>query len=191
MGPGNDVSHVTDPNRKSRAQKRPCPEGVRKYVLRMPGFSPRFFLTIVVVQVPWLPKGWKGVHMHNQKLRKICHSGTFCPEVRVPAFFLSTEGWGDLYDVRVIYLAWLLELAISVLYLAWLQELALVIYPFPAILFSYNIYIYIYICCVVLQVFLLNNQYFFVNFLSITTFLDSFFLIFVFIQHLNHYFEER
>ena len=30
-----------------------------------------------------------------------------------PRFFFSTEGWGDLYDVRVIYLAWLLELAIA------------------------------------------------------------------------------
>ena len=36
-------------------------------------------------------------------------------------------------------------------------------------------YIYIHVCCVVLQVFLLNNQYCFVNFLSIATFLDSFF----------------
>ena len=26
----------------------------RKYVFRMPGFSPRFFLTIAVVQIPWL-----------------------------------------------------------------------------------------------------------------------------------------
>ena len=81
-------------------------------------------------------KGWKGV-------RKICSSVAFFPEVRVSrVFFLRTEGWVDLYDV-------------CVLYLTWLPELALVIYPFPAILFSYNIYIYI--CCVVLQVFLLNN----------------------------------
>ena len=107
------------------------------------------------------PKGWKGVRMRSQKLHKICPSGAFCPEVRVfRAFVLVQKVGGDLYDVRVIYLA-------------LLPELALVIYPFPAILFSYNIYIYI--CCVVLQVFLLNNQYFFVNFLSITTFLDSFF----------------
>ena len=81
------------------------------------------------------PKGWKGVRMRNQRLRKICPNGAF--------WGLSTEGWGDLYDVRVIYLAWLLELAIRVLYFAWLPELALVIYPFPAILFSYNIYIYV------------------------------------------------
>ena len=55
------------------------------------------------------------------------------------AFFLVQKVRGDLYD------AWLLELAIRVLYLAWLPELALIISPFPAILFSYNIYIYIYI----------------------------------------------
>jgi hypothetical protein len=44
-------------------------------------------------------------------------------------------------------LAWLLELAIRVLYLAWLPELALATSPFPSILFSYNIYIYIYMLC--------------------------------------------
>jgi hypothetical protein len=59
------------------------------------------------------PKGWKGVRMRNQKLRKICPYGAFCPEVRVSRAFFCTEGWGDLYDVRVIYLAWLLELAIA------------------------------------------------------------------------------
>ena len=32
----------------------PRSDPVRKYVLRMPGFSPLFFLTSVVVQVPWL-----------------------------------------------------------------------------------------------------------------------------------------
>ena len=51
----------------------------RKYVLRMPGFSPRFFLTIAVVQIPWLlevteahvtPKGVPlGARMCNRKLR--------------------------------------------------------------------------------------------------------------------------
>ena len=71
-------------------------------------------------------------------------SGAFCPEVSVSrAFFLVQKVGGDLYDVRVLYLAWLLELATRVLYLAWLPELALVIYPFPTILFSYNIYIYV------------------------------------------------
>ena len=74
------------------------------------------------------PKGWKGVRIRNQKLRKIYPSGVFCPEVRVPAlFFLVQKVGGDLYDVRVLYLA-------------WLPELSLVIYTFPAILFSYNIY---------------------------------------------------
>ena len=63
-----------------------------------------------------------------------------------PRFFFSTEGWGDLYDVRVIYLAWLLALAIRVLYLAWLPELALVMYPFTAPPFYFHIiYIYIYV----------------------------------------------
>jgi hypothetical protein len=90
------------------------------------------------------PKGWKGVRMRNQKLRTICPSGAFCPEVRVSrTFFLVQKVGGDLYDVRVIYLAWLLELAIRVLCLAWLPELALVIYPFPDILFLYTIYIYV------------------------------------------------
>jgi hypothetical protein len=94
--------------------------------------SPALFsyFTSVVVQVPWLPKGWKGVRMRNQKLRKICPSGALPGSEGFPRFFLSTEGWCDIYDVHVIYLAWLLELA-------------LVIYPFPSILFSYNIYIYV------------------------------------------------
>jgi hypothetical protein len=69
------------------------------------------------------PKGWKGVRMRNQKLHKICPSGAFCPEVRVSrAFFLVQKVGGDLYDIRVIYLARLLELAIRVLYLAWLKK---------------------------------------------------------------------
>ena len=143
----------------------------------MPGFSLRFFLTSVVVQVPWLPKvarsGGRVCACATRSCAKSALMGPLLGSEVFPRFFLSTEGWGDLYDVRFIYLAWLLELAIRVLYFAWLPELAMVIYPFPAILFSYNIYTYI--CCVVLQVFLLNNQYLFVNFLSITTFLDSFF----------------
>jgi hypothetical protein len=60
--------------------------------LRMRNHFPRFFLTIVV-QVPWLPevteghvtqKGfpWKGVRMHNRKLRNIRPSGSFSPEMK-------------------------------------------------------------------------------------------------------------
>jgi hypothetical protein len=47
----------------------------RKYVFRMPGFSPRFFLTIAVVQIPWLLEVTeahvtpKGARMCNWKLR--------------------------------------------------------------------------------------------------------------------------
>jgi hypothetical protein len=66
----------------------------RKYVLRIPGFS-------------WLPKGWKGVRMRNQKLHNIRPRGAFCPEVRFSrAFFLVQKFGGDLYDVRVLFLAW-------------------------------------------------------------------------------------
>jgi hypothetical protein len=70
--------------------------------------------------------------MRNQKLRNIRPRGAFCPEVRVSGafFFLVQNVEGDLYDVRVLYLA-------------WLPKLALVIYPFPAILSSYNIYLYL------------------------------------------------
>jgi hypothetical protein len=114
--PEHVVSHVTDPDRKSRARKG----------TEVCSAHSRVFMAT---------EGWKGVH-------NIRPSGAFYPEVRVSrAFFLSTEGWGDLYDVCVLYLVWLLELATRVLYLAWLPELALVIYPFPAILFSHNIYI--------------------------------------------------
>ena len=66
----------------------------RKYALRMPGFSPRFFLTTAIVQVTWLPEVtfghlthwvsacatescaisalWNGVRMCKRKLRNIC-----------------------------------------------------------------------------------------------------------------------
>ena len=83
--------------------------------------------------------------MRNQKLHNIRPRGAFCPEVRFSrAFFLVQKFGGDLYDVRVLYLAWLLELVTRILYLAWLPELALVIYPFPP--FYFHI-IYIYMLC--------------------------------------------
>ena len=70
---GSDVSHVTDHNRSSSARKG---NGSM--------FSPRFFLTSVAVQIPWLPK-------FTRTGGRVCA----CPEVRVSrAFFLSTEGWG-------------------------------------------------------------------------------------------------
>jgi hypothetical protein len=37
------------------------------------------------------PKGWKGVRMRNQKLRTICPSGAFCPEVRVSRTFFLVQ----------------------------------------------------------------------------------------------------
>ena len=49
------------------------------------------------------------------------------PEVRVSRAFFLVQG-GVLYDVRVLYLA-------------WLPELSLVIYPFPAIFISHFIFI--------------------------------------------------
>ena len=82
-------------------------------------------------------------HAQPEVVQNLPYWGLLPGSEGFPCFFLSTEGWGDLYDVRVIYFAWLLELAIRVLYFAWLPELALVINPFPAILFSYNIYIYV------------------------------------------------
>jgi len=65
---------------------------------------PRFFLTLV--QVPWLPKGWCAQYPFHRKLAT--GSEGFPPFSR--AFFL-VQG-GVLYDVRVLYLAWLPELVI-------------------------------------------------------------------------------
>ena len=100
-------------------------------------------------------------------------TGSWLQEVKVPViyprFFLTIvvqKGWGVLYDVRVLYLAWLpilfsfhwLSAPFPPFYfhhpgpitLSFFYELALslVICPFPDLFISY-------ICCVVLQVFLL------------------------------------
>jgi hypothetical protein len=116
-------NHVTESDvsyGQSRDRKRPCPEVCSAHS--------RVFMAT---------EGWKGVRMRNQKLHNIRPSGAFCPEVRVSrAFFLSTEGWGDFYDVRVLYLVWLLELATRVLYLAL----------FPPFYF-HIIYIYTFMLC--------------------------------------------
>jgi len=81
-----------------------------------------------------------GVRMRNRRLRPFHRKLATDIDVIFPRS--STRG-GVLYDVRVLYLA-------------WLPELTLVIYPFPAILFSFHWlstpFIFIsYICCVVLS----------------------------------------
>jgi hypothetical protein len=99
-------------------------------------FSPRFFLTRVVVQVPWLPEATEGrvtlfggplcMCMRNRKLRNICPMGPFdrkwryetsprsdlmsCEPFGVPLGVRNLDRkcpWGVLKDVRVLYLAWL------------------------------------------------------------------------------------
>jgi hypothetical protein len=111
---GSDVtgSHViwSGPDRKSSARKW---RHNRKYVLHMPGFSPGFFLAIVV-QVPGLPEVTKGqvtpsrvplgVRMHNWKLPNFRPSGAFWPEVtlwsitpswpKVTGPLRGSLGWG-------------------------------------------------------------------------------------------------
>ena len=111
---GSDVtgSHViwSGPDRKSSARKW---RHNRKYVLHMHGFSPVFFLAIVV-QVPGLLEVTKGqvtpsrvplgVRMHNWKLPNFRPSGAFWPKVtlwsvtpswpKVTGPLRGSLGWG-------------------------------------------------------------------------------------------------
>ena len=88
-----------------------------------------FFLTIVVIQLPWIPK----------ITRRVCacatagcslYTGSWLRDVGVSRVVVHG---GVLYDIRVLYLAWLPRLST----------------PFPPF------YFISYMCCVVLQVFLL------------------------------------
>ena len=115
---------------QSRDRKRPCPEmfmcacatGSCATVSRVFSYSSTSTMATEGHS--------KGVRMRNRRLRTF-HQKLATGSEGFPRFFLLTivvqkVGWGVLYDVRVLDLAWLPEL---------------VIYPFRAILFSYNIYV--------------------------------------------------
>jgi hypothetical protein len=133
----------------SRNRKRPCPEGPRtgSMFCACPVFSPVFFFLVVVT---WLPDVTKGhltlfgvpldVRMRNRKLRNTNSDRRSRDSFgSVLGVFSTTSASYDhrKLTTRVLYLAWLPELATThVLYLAWWLELALVICPF-----SYSVYI--------------------------------------------------
>ena len=102
---GSDVSHVT--------RRGP----VRKYVLCMPGFFPRFFPLSSTV-VTWLPDVIKGHLTPSGKLHN------------TPSDLRSRDPFGSVLGVLSTTSASYDHRKPSILYLAWLLELALVICPF-------------------------------------------------------------
>ena len=96
---------------------------------RMRNCFPRCFL--ILVQVPWLPKGWCAQYPFHRKLAT--GNEGLPPFSRV----VVQKVGGVLYDVRVLYLAWLPHFIF----------ISLVICPFPTILFSssgsYNLIIFL------------------------------------------------
>jgi hypothetical protein len=132
---------------------------VRKYVLRMPGFFLRFFLSSSNMATgcdlrSLDPFGVPlGVLMRNRKLHNTgSDRRSLDPFGSVHGVFSMTSAsynhrkprilylaWWLELNTRILYLAWLLELNTRVLYLAWWLELALVICTF-----------YFHIGCVVL-----------------------------------------
>jgi hypothetical protein len=125
------VGHFDRKWRESLDWKRTCPEvaltGSRFCVC--PSFSRAFFFVVV----PWLPDVTKG-HLTASGFPWVCPCATgSCATPIVNEGHVTPLWkchWGVLYDVHVLYLAWLLELTTRVLYLAWWLELGLVICPF-------------------------------------------------------------
>ena len=123
---------------------------VRKYVLRMPGFFLRFFLSSSNMATgcdlrSLDPFGVPlGVLMRNRKLHNTgSDRRSLDPFGSVHGVFSMTSAsynhrkprilylaWWLELNTRILYLAWLLELNTRVLYLAWWLELALVICTF-------------------------------------------------------------
>ena len=89
-------SHVTG---RGHVRKWPWPE-VGSAHARL---SPRAFFLVVV---PWLPDVTKG-HLTPSEFPWVCATGSCATPVVV---VVNNVGWGVLYDVRVLYLAGLLEL---------------------------------------------------------------------------------
>ena len=115
---GSDVSHVT---RRGSIRKRPWPEVCAAHARLFSPASSSIILTGSDVRLT-SPEGALSGSM-------------FCACLVLFLFsyvVVQNVGWGVLYDVRVLYLA-------------WLPEQTLVICP---LLFSYSVYIYI--GCVVL-----------------------------------------
>jgi hypothetical protein len=94
-------------------------------------FFPRFFLSSSTV-VTWLPDVTLGVRMRNRMLCSIRFDRRSRDhmEVSLGCSLRRPRPITIGNTTRVLYLAWLPELATRVLYLAWLLELALVICPF-------------------------------------------------------------
>jgi hypothetical protein len=104
---------------KSRHWKRPCPEAVLigSMFCAYPAFSRVFFLVLV----PWLPDVTK-CHLTPFGVLFVCVCATGSCATPI---VVNNVGWGVLYDVRSYY-----HRKPRVLYLGWLLELALVICPF-------------------------------------------------------------
>jgi hypothetical protein len=88
----------------------------RKYALRMPGFSPRFFLSSSSMATgcdlrSLDPFGVAlDVRMRNRKMRNTCSD----PFGSVLGVFYTTSAFYYHRKPRVLYLAWLLELALVI-----------------------------------------------------------------------------
>jgi hypothetical protein len=114
---------------KSRDRKGPCPEvaltGSR--FCACPAFSGAFFFVVV----PWLPDVTKG-HLTPSEFPWVCATRSCA----TPVVVVNNVGWGVLYDVRILYLAGLLELNTRVLYLVTGTSPG-----YLPLLFSYSVYI--------------------------------------------------
>jgi hypothetical protein len=114
---------------KSRDRKGTCPEvaltGSR--FCACPAFSGAFFLVVV----PWLPDVTKG-HLTPSEFPWVCATRSCA----TPVVVVNNAGWGVLYDVRILYLAGLLELNTCVLYLVTGTSPG-----YLPLLFSYSVYI--------------------------------------------------
>ena len=106
---------------QSRDRKRSWPEVCSAHARLFP---PRFFLSSSTV-VPWLPDVTEdhltpfgfllGVRMHNRKLRNTRNDRRSCdPFGSVHGVFSTTSASYNHRKPRVLYLAWLLELALVI-----------------------------------------------------------------------------
>ena len=161
------VMNRRGPDRKQRHN--------RKYVLRMPGFFPRFFLTIVVVQVPWLPEMTEGYVTHSWfPWVYACATISCAISSLVGPFHLKCPLGCSLWRPSLLlsnpgYLPLLFSYNISIMVFTY-GVFGWYTYLCPKSLFLLYFQRFFYVSFINCS-FLL---YFFVNFLSITTLLDSF-----------------
>jgi hypothetical protein len=95
---------------KLRDRKRPCPEAVLigSRFCACPTFPRAFFLVVVTWLRMWPKVTWPSFGV---PLDFACATGSCATPVVTEGHVIPWRcPWGVLYDVRVLYLAWLLEL---------------------------------------------------------------------------------